>query len=228
MPVVPRLVRRTPGLLDLAIKNRPGVIGYRLSAASTLNSAYADPTNFLTVASGSLFASPTVTKNGMYQGVGPDRGLTRLSLDINDYASAEIPGDGTMLFLRVSEQTSGGFLSPGPILAIPPPDFFVASRRILVLTGTAPELESRGDNLPPTTAMHICFPKFADDVRIYNEGIADADALYFSFGIGLNEMRVLGATHRILSVSGANEILIRGEGGSVDFSLSAALVNGLM
>lgn len=227
MSVVPRLVRRTPGLMDLAIKNRPGVIGYRLSAASNLNTAYAAPTAFLDVVSGALFASPTVTKNRLFQGAGPDRGLTRLSLDIDDYANATIPGDGNILFLRVSEQTSGGFLALGPILAIPPPGFFTAGRQVLVLVGTAPDLASRGDNLPPATAMNICFPRLASDVRIYNEEIEGSDTLYFSFGMGLNEMRVPPAVHRIFPESGASGVLIRGDGGPVEFSLSAALVNGL-
>ena len=227
MPVVPRLVRRATGIMDLAIRNRPGVIGYRLSAANDLDTAFSVPTNFLTVRSGDVFSSPTVQRNRAYRNDGSNRGLTRLWLDINDYASATIPGDTDILYLRVAEQTAAGFLPNGPILVIPPPDFFETGRRNLVIVGTAPDLPSRGNNLPPESALRVYLPKFAEELRVYNENAVGGDDLYFSLGIGLVEMRVPAETNRSYAQSGANEILLRGSGDPVPFSISAGIVNGI-
>lgn len=227
MPVVPRLVRRATGIMDLAIRNRPGVIGYRLSAANDLDTAFSVPTNFLTVRSGDVFSSPTVQRNRAYRNDGSNRGLTRLWLDINDYASATIPGDTDILYLRVAEQTAAGFLPNGPILVIPPPDFFETGRRNLVIVGTAPDLPSRGNNLPSESALRVYLPKFAEELRVYNENAVGGDDLYFSLGIGLVEMRVPAETNRSYAQSGANEILLRGSGDPVPFSISAGIVNGI-
>ena len=227
MPVVPRLVRRATGIMDLAIRNRPGVIGYRLSAAKDLDTAFSVPTNFLTVRSGDVFSSPTVQRNRAYRNDGSNRDLTRLWLDIDDYANATIPGDTDTLYLRVAEQTAAGFLPNGPILVIPPPDFFETGRRTLVIVGTAPDLASRGNNLPPENALRVYLPKFAEELRVYNENAAGGDDLYFSLGIGLVEMRVPAETNRSYAESGANEILLRGSGGAVPFTIAAGIVNGI-
>lgn len=225
--VVPRLVHRASGLVDLAIKNRPGVLGYRLSAAKDLDTAYTAPTAFLDVRVGDVFSSPTIQRNRAYRMNSSNRGLTRLWLDIDDYASATIPGDDDVCFLRVSEETAGGFLEPGPILVIPPPDFFETGRRSLTLVGSAPNLASRGNSLPPATALRVFFPKFADELKVYNEEAAGGNDLYFSFGLGSNEMRVSANSSRGFSEAGANEFLIRGDSGAVSFSISAAIVNGI-
>lgn len=227
MPVVPRMVRRSTNLIDLAIRNRPSVIAYHLSAAKSLNTAYTAPTTFLTVRSGDVFSSPTVRRNKLFQTEGSNLGLTRIWLDIDDYASASIPGDGDVLFLTVAEETGAGVLNRGPVLVIPPPDFFETGRRNLVLVGTAPELASRGNNLPPQDGMRVFFPKFADELQVYNENAAGGDDLYFSLGLGLNELRVPAADWRGFSEAGANEIILRGNNGAVPFSLTAAIVNGI-
>jgi len=227
MSVVPRLVRRALGIMDLAIRNRPGVIGYRLSAANDLDTAFSAPTNFLTVRSSDVFSSPTVQRNRAYRNDGSNLGLTRLWLDINDYANATIPGDTDILYLRVAEQTAAGFLPNGPILVIPPPDFFKTGRRSLVLVGTAPNLASRGNNLPPENGLRVYLPKFAEELRIYNENASGGDDLYLSLGIGLVEMRVPAETSRGYAESGANEILLRGSGGAVPFTMTAGIVNGI-
>lgn len=227
MPVVPRMVRRSTKLIDLAIRNRPSVIAYRLSASKSLNAAFAGATPFLTVKSGDVFSSPTVRRNKLFQTEGSNLGLTRVWLDIDDYADANIPGDSDVLFLRVAEVTSGGALGDGPILVIPPPDFFETGRRNLVLVGNAPQLPSRGNNLPPSDGMRVFFPKFADELQVYNENNAGGNSLYFSLGLGLNELKVTAADWRGFSEAGANEIILRGDSGSVPFSLTAAIVNGI-
>lgn len=228
MSVVPRLVRRSYGILDLSIKNRSGIQAYRLSAAKDLDTAYTAPTAFLTVRSGDIFSSPTIQADRTYRMDTTNRGLTRLWLCMDDYANATIPGDGDISFLVVEEQNSAGvFLPAGPILVIPTPDFFETGRRNLVVNGNAPNLSSRGNYLPPEDGLRLAFPKFADELSVYNEEAVGGNDLYFSLGIGLQEMRVRPEEVRVFAEAGANEVFLRGDGGAVWFSISAAIVNGI-
>jgi hypothetical protein len=147
---------------------------------------------------------------------------------MDDYANATIPGDGDISFLVVEEQNSAGvFLPAGPILVIPTPDFFETGRRNLVVNGNAPNLSSRGNYLPPEDGLRLAFPKFADELSVYNEEAVGGNDLYFSLGIGLQEMRVRPEEVRVFAEAGANEVFLRGGGGAVWFSISAAIVNGI-
>ena len=228
MQVIPRLVRRYPGVVEMTIRDRPGVVGYRISAAKTANSAYAGATPIFTVASGGMFASPTIQRKRLDWSGSSFAGLTRLMFTLDDYAGATVPGDTDIAFLRVEEEfPASTYLAPGPIFVLPPGDFFETGRRNLIVVGTAPNVSSRGNNLPPLGAMWLAFPRFADELVMYDDEATGGDPLYFSLGLGLQEMPVFAATSRTFAEAGANEVLVRGEGGAVAFSLSAAIVNGI-
>ncbi len=228
MSVVPRLVRRYPGLVDLSIKDRAGVSRYDVGGALTLNLAYAGTAAMFSVKSGGSYASPRVVRAQLNHTQESNRGLTRALYNPNDFASADLPGDSDISFISVREVDSvGNVLGAGPILVVPPPDFFETGRRNLVLVGNAPNVAGRPNNLPPVTAMRIFLPRFADELTVYNEEAALGNSLYFSLGLGLPEMRVPANSSRTFAEAGANEILIRGSGGAVAFSISAAIVNGI-
>lgn len=228
MSVVPRLVRRYPGIVDLAIINKTGISRYDVKGALSLDIAYAGTTAMFSVPQGGTYSSRRITRSQINHTQESNKGLTRAMYNMADFASANLPGDSDICFIRVTEVDAGGTSLPqGPILVIPTPDFYETGRRNLVLAGTAPQLDSRGNNLPPATAMRIAFPKFADEITVYNEEDAPGNALYFSFGLGLPEMKVPAGESRNFSEAGANEILIRGQGGTAAFSLSAAIVNGI-
>lgn len=228
MSVAPRLVRRSPGMVDLAIQNRPGVSRYDIAGAVTLNQAYAGTTAMFSVPQGQFYSSKRIIKAQLFKLAEPNKGLTRALYDPGDFASATLPGDPDIGFIRVTEVDLGGNSLPeGPIFVVPPPDFFETGRRNLVLVGSAPDLSSRGNNLPPLNGMRVFFPRFADELTVYNEEAIGGDDLYFSLGVGLSEMRVPANSSRTFSEAGANEIIIRGNGGVVSFSLSAAIVNGI-
>lgn len=228
MSVAPRLVRRSPGMVDLVIQNRPGVSRYDIAGAVTLNQAYAATTPMFSVAQGRFFSSKRITRAKLSNLAEPNKGLTRSLYDPGDFASATLPGDPDICFIRVTEVDLGGNALPeGPITVIPPPDFFETGRRNLVLVGSAPDLSSRGNNLPPLEGMRVFFPRFADELTVYNEEAVGGDDLYFSLGLGLPEMRVPADSSRTFSEAGANEIILRGNGGVVAFSISAAIVNGI-
>ena len=226
MIISAHLIERHKGVVDLMVRNRPGIASFVFGAALTLDDAYAGTTTMFTILNGSTFRSITLRRNKINRVEETFHGQTRASYDPNDYASATIPGDSDISFVRVAEVDLGGNnLGEGPILVVPPPGFFRSGRSNLVLNGSAPNVVGLDSNLPPPDTMWIDFPRFSDEITIYNDD--GANSLFVSFGQGLQEVEIEFSESMTFTKAGATEILIRGEGGAVDFRIVAALVNGI-
>jgi hypothetical protein len=220
------LVERHSGVVDLAVNNRPAVESYRFGAAVSLDAAYAGVTALFTVPRGHTFRSPTLLRNRVNLVGESNRGLTRASYDPRDYASTTVPGDTQISFVRVIEIDHAGTLLPaGPILVVPPPEFWVAGRQNLTLNGTAPNVPGLPNNLPPQTAMWVDFPRFAKDVTVFADGGSD---IAVSFGEGRQEFIVPSTESYTFKETGATLMSLRGVGGTSAFRVVAALVNGLL
>jgi len=225
MSVYAQLVERHQGVVDLAIRNRAGVVSYLVNAAVTLDAAYAGTTNMFSVPHGRDFRSPTLQRNRKNLVAETRRGLTRIAYDPVDYASVTVPGDSQISFVRIAEVNFAGTTLPeGPILVVPPPGFFVAGRATIPLTGTAPNIAALPNGTPPANAMRIDLPKYADEITIFNDGGA---SLFIAFGLGQPEVEVPTATSLTFPEAGVSEVFLRGDGAAVAFRLLAALVNGI-
>ena len=224
------LVERHAGVVDLSVRSRPSVSAYRFGSAVSLDAAYAGTTAMFTVDKDASFRSRTLRKSGVNRVEESNRSLTRVAYDPADYASATTPGDNAMSFVRVNARAHDGtFLGEGPILVVPPPGFFGTGRRSLLLSGTAPAVVATANGTPPQTAMIIDFPKFADNVRIYNDG---ASSIFLAFGPGDIEIEIpppsVGDPIYVEFVqTGVSEVYLRGDGGASAFRMIAALVQGI-
>lgn len=228
MSTAANLVDRYPGLVDLYIVGRSGIRSFSIGAAVSLDAAYAGTTAMFSVPNGGYFRSKTLRRNRINLVEQSQRGLTRFSYAPVDYASALIPGDPDISFLRVTEvDSSGASLAEGPILVIPPSEFFTSGRNALVLNGTAPNVAGRANNLPPTDAMIIYFSHFADEITIFNDEAGGGDSLFFSFGEGLQELEIEASDSFSFTEAGCASLYLRGGGGTVSFHLVAAIVNGI-
>ena len=98
MPTSAQLIDRYPGVVDLAIKNRPAAASYVVAAALTLDAAYAGATAMVTVPKGTTYRSPRLQRNRKNLVEETFRGLTRVSYDPTDFAAAAIPGDNAISF----------------------------------------------------------------------------------------------------------------------------------
>jgi hypothetical protein len=225
--VMPYLVQRSTGLVDLLVSNTPGNSVFRFASAITLNAAYTGATPIFDVIQGRTFLSRTLALQRRGYVEENTRGMTRATFNPDDFAGATTPGDSVVSYLRVAPVGPAGVVGPyGPILVTPPPGFFTASRNIITLSGTAPNVAALGNNTPPPTSMWIALPRYADQVRIYNDG---ANPIFVSFGRGLQEIQLpnaVGGTDIVFQQSGINQILIRAQGGTSAFRISASLVNG--
>lgn len=233
MEPCPLLIERKSGVVNLAVRTTAGAKSYSFGAALSLNAAFAGVTTMFEVPANGSFSSPTLRKSKVNAVYESNRGLTRVQFAPVDYTSATIPGDTYTTFVRVQERNAAGtLLAAGPILVVPPGDFFWTNRRSLTLNGTAPSVAGAGfNNYPPPNVMRFVLPQFADQIKIMNTGAANT--LYVSFGQGLQETpippTVAGAP--VVAVdfwqAGSAELFVRAEGGTTPFTVVAAIANGV-
>lgn len=233
MEPCPLLIERKPGVVNLAVRTTAGAKSYSFGAALSLNAAFAGATTMFEVPANGTFSSPTLRKSKVNAVYESNRGLTRVQFAPVDYASATIPGDTYTTFVRVQERDAAGtLLAAGPILVVPPGDFFWTNRRSLVLNGTAPNVSGLGaNNYPPAGVMRFVLPQFASHLKIMNTGATNT--LYVSFGQGLQETPIppTAAGVPVVAVdfwqAGSAELFVRAEGGTTPFTVIAAVVNGI-
>jgi len=221
-----QLIERHPGVVDLAVSNNPVYSSYTIGAASTLDLAFAGTTPLVTVRRGRTYRSPTLQRNRINMVGESNRGLTRVSYDPKDFASATVPGDSDISFVRIAPVDNAGVTLPeGPILVVPPPGYWTAGRANLTLNGTAPSVAGQANLLPPAGTMLVDLPKFATNITIYNDG---GSPLAVAFGSGRQEFLIAAGESQLFPQTGISMVSLRGDGGATAFRAIFALVNGLL
>ena len=226
----PHLGERSPGITELLVRSRPGVAQYRFEAANTVDQAFTGTTTMFTVPRDGMFRSPSLQRSSLSRVDGNYRGTTRAQINFDDYAAATIHGDAAINFVRVTElDSTGAVMNTGPLMVVPPADFFTTPMRTISLTGTAPNPTSSGTGLPPEGALVISFPRAVDAISIYNDD--PANSLFVSLGDGMPEVEVPVASpvanSRYDILAGSSTIYLHGNGSQVPFRLTATVVSGL-
>jgi len=151
--------------------------------------------------------------------------------DPEDYwvGAGTLPHDIEQSYLRVSEVAFDGTVKPeGPIFIVPPPDFSTTPRPVLSVSGTAPNVAALATGLPPTGSIHFVLPMFADYVDILSLEGAGGDNLKVAMHAGMSEQTVFPITNRNFWDAAFKDIFVRGDGSTVEFEMSFAMVNGEM
>ena len=221
----PHLGERAVGVAQFIVMNRPSISQYRFSAANTVDQAFSAPTTMFTIPKGSWFRSPTLQQNTVSRVEENFRGRTIAQVNFDDYASATVHGDSAINFVRLIEIDSAGTVLPaGPIVVVPPPYFYSSAHRSITLSATAPDVASLATGLPPTGSLILSFPRMCDDLVISNnDGV---DTLFVSLGEGMPETSIPPGGTLTLAFGGT-AVYLHGDGGTVDFSLTATVVSGL-
>lgn len=158
-------LQRSPHLVDIIVRNRPGTSAYRLWGAKTLNDAYGTVvdsgltgtggTALLTATANTMAQSNRIVRRGATVAE-VRRGQTSFQFDIDDFITPAVPPpfgpDDDMMFLRIQEQRAGAWLAVpagavknanypirGPILVLPNASFYGSMSASLAVYGTAPK-----------------------------------------------------------------------------------------
>lgn len=222
----PHLGERSVGVAQFILMNRPSIGQYRFVAGNTLANVFPTGTTMFTIPKGSWFRSPTLQGNSVSR-VGENfRGRTIAQVNFDDYAAATVHGDSAINFVRVIEiDKTGAALPAGPIVVVPPANFFSSAHRSLGLSGSAPNVAALTTGLPPTGAMALSFPRMCDTLVITNTDAAQD--LHVSLGSGMPEIKIAQGAAALTLAFGGTEIYLRGNGGAADFTLTATVVSGL-
>lgn len=241
--VFPLIVDRSPNYASIYFTDRPGIGGYRVRAASTLDDAYG-PTNgvggagtdaMFDVDKGGFFRSRSVRQRGWGVLEESTRGQTRAIFDLDEIrailgAGTQVPPEGDLAFLRVQTRTPTGSFPvgnalEGPILILQNPEWFNVPRPSLSLSGTAPDIAGTvagGQALPGTMEFRV--PAFADSMIFTNHDAVDP--VFLSVGQGIPFMQI-DPGETITHTSGMKDsLLIAANGANPTFSVLIATVSG--
>jgi hypothetical protein len=231
---------RSKGLIDMSIRNEllRGFDIVQVSGASNVNTAYNAPKLMFEVRVGSSFQSPAIETTRV-QPEESKRNNTRFVFDLGDYATTyvagetRIPSDGESLFVRLRgryKHNPATYSEWGPIIAVPPYDFFTTAHPVFTFTGNAPILASEPDTMG-VGCMNVMLPYFSHTINITN---LDPDQeLFVTFHPGLNPTIIRPYSEVSLTGGGAPEIIVGcsptategGDVGEVRFSVRMAMVN---
>lgn len=223
--VIPNLIGRSRGLIDFSLRSDPLVAAYQFRAAMTLTAAITGGTTAFTVGRGRTLESPTIRRTGRGRDESSLRGLTRVSIDLNDYSNATIPGDAAMSFWRIREIDAAGTVLPaGPVLVVPP----TQTEGFLTLLGAAPAVAPTATGLPPLGAAAIAFPREVTSLTIHND--SGADPMGISTSAGDPEMlippSVAGQSSLTFDPTSLSLLYLHGIGGAVPFRITAFMPGG--
>jgi len=217
------LLTRSVHLVDLMIKKDPNILRYRVRGHCTLDGAFFGAVEMFTVQKGSHYRSHTllVNKTGVVED--SKRGMTRITFDPDDFGptSPSLPKDHDVLFLRVEDYSIalGGYLPPGQILIIPPPEFFGVQDSTITVAGTAPGGvgATQGAN-PPPGAMTFGLPLYSTSANITN--LDSTNNLLVSFNEGLPMVAIAPKSSVLISDGSVVEVYVASSvANPVEFSM---------
>lgn len=225
----PQIIERHTRCVEIMIRQRPGTASYILGGAVSADAAYAGTTPMITVGTGRSYQSRSLRRNKINRVEDERRGMTSISYDPTDYASATVPGDQQTAFLRMTEVDMAGVSGPeGPILVLPTPQVWAGNKGVISINGIAPNVAGLDNNLPPPDAMWFNFPRVVSTVVLFNDGPAD---LAFCMGPpGTQEFTlpypILNSEQFPWGDMAVDLLSLRGMGGTAAFRLVAFCSNG--
>lgn len=196
--LIPSVNRRMPNRIEFLIRNGPSeILHYQVLAADKLDDAYGPDNGVGGLGAEEMFEfrnrrsfiSKGLRESRLANFGNPNRrGLTQAIFDPDEFATDanRIPFDKQTGFYRIREfdGSTNTYGDLGPIIVVPPPDFFQTTSPILTLTATTPAVPgyTAGD-YPPPEAMNFYVPHHTQRIGIKNLDLDEP--FYVSFGDGI-------------------------------------------
>lgn len=246
---IPSILYRQPNLVNMTFPVLPGISKIKVAGAARLNDAYGNvagvagngTVDMFEVLSGATYMSPSVRARKVSL-EDTNRGVTRMVFDLDDFATPWKPfsGMGAGSYLSTDDQSiclrlstwnpvASAWNPEGPIIIIPPYDFFTTKAPVFTLVGTAPNLNigafpAMPDFLPPTV-MNFMLPAYHDTISFENLDAAGGVPVYVSFHPGVPITVVKADREVLLTGSGAPEFFVAAPNGNPKFTVRISCVN---
>jgi len=244
---IPSIQYRSQNQINMVLPIMAGVPKIRVLGAARLNDAYGNVAGvggggvlpMFEVQSGATFISPSLKSRRLPAVEETNRGLTRMVFDLDDFATpaqppgtSYLPTDDQTLFLRISlwNPATGGWNPPGPIMIVPPYDFFTTKEPVFTVTGKAPNMgiaawpAAMPDFMPPTV-LNFLVPAYSTSISLENLGAAGDPPIFASFHPGMPPTVVKADRDFGLTGSGVPEFFIASPNANPLFTVRIAVVN---
>jgi len=241
---IPNIQYRGPNQVNLTIPIQPGIEFFELRGASRLNDAYGNVAGvggfgtlpIMRVPNGGQARSKAIQSRRLPAIEESGRRLSRIVFDPDDFATpfnpaaSYLPPDENTVFLRVAPfvTSTGAFMAEGPIMIVPPPDFFSTKEPVFTVSGIAPNLNIGAfpPNIPdvmPPESLNFMLPAYNTTLSIRN--LDPLVPLFFSCHPGVSPTVVPGGTDVSVTGAGTPEFFFAAPNGNPWFTVRVAVVN---
>jgi hypothetical protein len=244
---IPSVQYRSANQINLTLPKLQGIANYRINGASRLNDAYGGVMGvggfgtkpMFVIPNGGEFRSQSIRAK-RYPGVEESRrDLSRGVFDLDDYATpvvvgdSYIPSDDQTLFMRAQRFSiaSNTYLPEGPIVIVPPFDFFSTKEPVLTVTGKAPNLNLGAfpPNIPDYLiegVLDFMVPAYSTTISIRNlDPVSGGFPLFVSFHPGMPPTVIMPGDDISLTGAGVPEMFVASTAGNPWFTIRIAVVN---
>lgn len=229
--LAPSLNYRNKNIVDMSLRSEllRTMDQIEVCSASNITDCFNNPKAMFTVRVNEYFKSPSVRATKTLASE-PNRDTTRWVFDLDDYADVfgvagtRIPGDNDVCFVRIRGRYRHNqqYSDYGPIVCVPPYDFFTTAHPVFTFTGTAPALPEEPDVMD-AGVMNIHLPYFSHTISIQN--LDDTDTAFVSFHPGMSPTVLRPYGDIGLTGGGAPELFIAGNNTTIKFTARMVLVN---
>ena len=235
--LTPSLNYRNKSFIDMHIStiSLRNMTGIEVYGASNINDAQSNPAFMFTVPYDITFYSESLRRGRKYGAEESHRDQTRFIFTLDDYSTVpianqtRIPPDDNICFIRVrGVYPDGTFSAFGPIVAVPPYDFFGVTAPMFTVIGNAPNLNTNGviPDVLDAGAMNLHLPYFSQTVNIQNiESAQGGSNLFFSCSAGMSPSILRPGENFTLTSGSVPEFFLAGESGTPTFTIRSSVVN---
>lgn len=255
------VLSRTQNYIEILIRNKPDVVSYNIWVSRVLEDLYLHPDanmpaaisgrkNIFNVKAGGTYLSKTLRKSRQ---IAPMvlRGQSRAVFTLSDFYEAEspqpLPNDQEVVFLAVQEVlrtgprevlgvTNNGEPILGPILVIPPVNFFHTLDPVLTLSLNVPSTTnaiegqtpsyltdtSQQDYAPP---LAVVFPRMSNAVYLYNTHASEPFYYSFDWGLPYTISRTSVADEFSLTSTNVKQLIVGAAANASTLSLNISFKN---
>lgn len=232
--LIASLNSRRKGLIDISLPNESlrsfDII--EIYGASNIDDSFNSPRKILEARVGSTFVSPFASK--IHAPIDEsNRAITRIFFNLDEYSTTpkalttRIPTDEEVCYIRIRGRIKGTnqFSDFGPIVVIPPYDFYSLPNPVITMVGTCPNIGTAIPDSLGVGALNIHLPNFTSNFNLKNLSAVAAEDILFTCSPGMTPSVVPPIEDFVLNSSTVGEFFIGGLNSTPKFTLRCAITN---